>query len=405
MEPKSSRDQNTLINNRYKIMGTESVGALAVIYEAFDQFTTEPVVITAIRKRKTDGGNSRYPLQRLRADASYGAKLTHPDILHAYDQFEDDEFLYLVAQFAGFPAVPDFNASTPRPDVADIIRAMQKVVYAVEYFHSNKVFGCCIGSPHIRLSFGGEVKIDDFITCRLTYLAERGDAIARSVLEDQGMAARVDLRLAGLALNDMIGLLPKPFVSPGDRFAHRIDALLRMALPVIRPMAERMQQDAREGGYSSIQQVSEAMRELDERMRAFLRESAPTFSPGTKRRQFAAGEVIFREGDPPNGEAFIVERGVIQISKLSPDGRDIYLDVSKAGEIVGEMALIDNQPRMATARALEPTTLVVVSGREFTSAIERMNTVGRRLVDVLVGRLRYQAKEVTRLKALIGIKR
>lgn len=406
MDVKKGREQGSLINNRYRIIGTESAGQLAVIYDAYDQITTQPVVITAVRKKKTDGSNSRYPLKRLRADAAFGARLTHPDILHAYDQFEDDDFLYLISEFSGISPVSLLSAETVRPDILDTIRAIHKVIYAVEFFHSNQVFGCCIGAPHIRLSFGGEVKIDDFITCRLTYLADRSDSVARAVLEDQNQAARVDLRLAGLAIGDMLRLLPgKPIAGAADKRAQRIDMLLRLAVPVLAPLGERLLREPHDGGFNSIQQVSAIVRELDEKIRANLREPSPNFSPGTKRRQFSAGEMIFREGDPANGEAFIVERGVVQISKVGPDGRDIYLDVSKAGDIVGEMALIDRQPRMATARALEPTTLVVISGKEFEASIQRMNLVGRRLVNVLVGRLRFQAKEVTRLKALIGVKK
>lgn len=406
MESKKTRENGSLIQNRYRIMGVESVGALAVIYDAFDQVTSEPVVITAVRKGKTDIQNSRYPLQRLYKDAAFSAKVTHPDILHAYDQFEDADSLFLVSEFAGFSRLTEFTPNMPRPDFVEVLRAMQKVVYAVEFYHSNRIFGCCIAPRHVRLSFGGELKIDDFIACRMTYLSEHGDAIARTVLERPDVAERIDMRLAGTVLAEMLRLLPdRPSTDRTDRYAGRMEAMLRLIMPVLKPMPDQLLLDFQDGGFKNISAVSEIMRTLDDKLRVVLSESGPNFSASSKRRQFSAGEVIFREGDGGNEEAFIIERGVVQISKRGPEGRDIYLDVSKAGDIVGEMALIDRQPRMATARALEPTTLVVISGTQIRQNIEQMNSVNRRLVTVLANRLRFQAKEVARLKALIGIKR
>lgn len=74
-----------------------------------------------------------------------------------------------------------------------------------------------------------------------------------------------------------------------------------------------------------------------------------------------------------------------------------------AGDILGEMALIDGQPRMATAKAIEPCTVVVINGIEFRRMLDKIDKVPKRLIDVLVRRLRYQSGEITRLKAVLGI--
>ncbi|NJD20093.1 MAG: cyclic nucleotide-binding domain-containing protein [Gemmatimonadetes bacterium] len=77
-----------------------------------------------------------------------------------------------------------------------------------------------------------------------------------------------------------------------------------------------------------------------------------------------AGEILFEEGEP--GDAFyIVFKGAIEISKVRPDGAREKLAVRRAGEGFGEMALLNDAPRSATARANEATQLVKVSRDDF----------------------------------------
>ena len=80
---------------------------------------------------------------------------------------------------------------------------------------------------------------------------------------------------------------------------------------------------------------------------------------GDRRQVFQPGELIFGEG-APGGAAYIIERGEVDISCLR-DGRMVRLGLLGAGEIFGEMALIDDSPRTATARAIEETEVLTVS--------------------------------------------
>ncbi len=75
-------------------------------------------------------------------------------------------------------------------------------------------------------------------------------------------------------------------------------------------------------------------------------------------------EVLFEEGDP--GDAFyIVFNGAVQILKTRPDGSEEKLAVRRAGEGFGEMALLNDAPRSAGARAQEATQLMSVPREEF----------------------------------------
>ena len=76
------------------------------------------------------------------------------------------------------------------------------------------------------------------------------------------------------------------------------------------------------------------------------------------------GEFLFEEGEP--GDAFyIVFRGAVEISKARSDGTEEKLAIRRKGDSFGEMALLNDAPRSATARAAEPTQLVSVSRDDF----------------------------------------
>lgn len=104
------------------------------------------------------------------------------------------------------------------------------------------------------------------------------------------------------------------------------------------------------------------------------------------RKPFAEGDVIFKEGDEGRC-AYLVQSGSIEIVKEGYGG-ETRLGVIGAGGIFGEMALIDNKPRMATARALEVSVLVVVGRSAFEEKLRKTDSFVRALLNILVRNVR-----------------
>ena len=75
-------------------------------------------------------------------------------------------------------------------------------------------------------------------------------------------------------------------------------------------------------------------------------------------KRFEAGEVIFRSGDDAR-DAYIIESGKVAVSD-SVDGKNIQIAELGAGEIFGEMSMIDDAPRSATVTAIEATEVIVI---------------------------------------------
>ena len=105
-----------------------------------------------------------------------------------------------------------------------------------------------------------------------------------------------------------------------------------------------------------------------------------------ERVSFTKGSKVFAQGD--QGErAYIVESGEVQIYAMKDGQRIVYGTVGKGG-IFGEMALIDNKLRMATASALQATTLIVISRKMFQEKLAQADPFVRGLLNVFASNIR-----------------
>ena len=84
---------------------------------------------------------------------------------------------------------------------------------------------------------------------------------------------------------------------------------------------------------------------------------------------FIDGEYIFREGETAE-YAYIVASGIIEITKISADGEDILVELEPPS-LFGEMALIDGNPRSASARAKGDATVTEVTSTAFGQYIKQ----------------------------------
>jgi CRP/FNR family transcriptional regulator, cyclic AMP receptor protein len=100
---------------------------------------------------------------------------------------------------------------------------------------------------------------------------------------------------------------------------------------------------------------------------------------------------VFREHETGQ-EAFVVKSGQVEILKtVSENGqtREVSLGVLGQGTMFGEMALIDNKPRMASARAYQgPLSVLVISQSQFNAMLEPVNPFVKKLLEILANHVR-----------------
>jgi len=102
-------------------------------------------------------------------------------------------------------------------------------------------------------------------------------------------------------------------------------------------------------------------------------------SQALQEKIFAEGETVFIEQMP--GEAlYIVVEGTIRISKMLAEGDEQILAVLGPEDSFGEMALIDQGPRLATARVAENARLAKLSRSHFEQLAAKSPTVGFKLL-------------------------
>jgi CRP-like cAMP-binding protein len=118
-----------------------------------------------------------------------------------------------------------------------------------------------------------------------------------------------------------------------------------------------------------------------------FKSTAKKAAPPQFTREVKAGEVIFHEGDLGT-EMFIVHEGRVEISKQVEGGESKPLAVFEKGDFFGEMALLEDLPRTATARALSAATLLSINGSTFDQMLRANPEIAVRMMRKLSRRLR-----------------
>ncbi len=112
-----------------------------------------------------------------------------------------------------------------------------------------------------------------------------------------------------------------------------------------------------------------------------------------KQVKYNAGDVIFREGDPSDFVYKIVS-GEVEVF-MESDGKTVTLGLMKAGEFLGEMGIVDDQPRSASARAKNQVSMIIYKEDEFFRLISRDSLSAEKLILRLCERLRNVSRKFT----------
>jgi len=103
-------------------------------------------------------------------------------------------------------------------------------------------------------------------------------------------------------------------------------------------------------------------------------------------QKYQPGQEIIRQGDTGIG-AFIIRSGTVEIVQ-EKGGKETRLATLGPGDVIGEMALLDDFPRTATARAVEPTTALGIQRWHFKGILESHPQLALALLPILSRRIR-----------------
>jgi CRP/FNR family transcriptional regulator, cyclic AMP receptor protein len=104
-------------------------------------------------------------------------------------------------------------------------------------------------------------------------------------------------------------------------------------------------------------------------------------------RSFPRGSVLMYQGEPDD-RMILLLKGRIKVSRLTEQGQELLLGIRDPGDLLGELAFIDGQPRVATISALEPAAALVMAAGELRAHLATVPRVALALLEVVAGRVR-----------------
>ena len=126
---------------------------------------------------------------------------------------------------------------------------------------------------------------------------------------------------------------------------------------------------------------------------------AESIAEGVVKRRYRRGELIVERGRKTNS-LFILLTGRARVVAADERGREVILAVLEAGDYLGEMSLIDNEPHSATVRAEVQTDVLLLGRADFARCLAENASMSLVVMRGLVKRLRHADRKIESLALL-----
>jgi len=342
------------ILDRYRILGDPVAFGHGRIYSGFDPFGDRPVTVYEIAP---DAPGFRPGA--LVEDARDGARVTHPNLLPALSDVATPGGTSYLVTVAAKGVRLDQLAGDKGLTLQGAVHIARIVANLLEYCWKSGIQGLGLVPASVCLSEAG---------IRVAGIAE------------SRLLARAEGRLLDGHDGDVAGF---------GAILACVAGHCRRAAVACGPLDAATAALASDEGFAGARRVLTGYG------------NAPPV-PGDNRRTIDAGDYLFRAGEDSRDIFYVLETGLLQVIMSDGLRNEVFLEYTRPGELVGEMAVIDRQPRMATVRAIEPCTLLVITGDSFRKRLSTSDPVAMKLIETLSGRLRQTSEEAARLKTALG---
>lgn len=144
---------------------------------------------------------------------------------------------------------------------------------------------------------------------------------------------------------------------------------------------------------------NEPIKERLRRMWLFAELSDPeleTLGSIALRRPFKRGTVIVQQGDTEDTHMYCVLRGHLKVTTSDPDGDQVTINVLPPGHYVGEISLLDGQPRSASVTGMDAGELLAIRRADFKRILNlgADGGIGAKLLVAMATRIRHLTKRV-----------
>lgn len=235
----------------YRIERLIGQGGMGEVYEAWHVRLERPVAIKLIRSsRQEDPATHSHFLKEM----TTAGKFDHPNLVRAYDAWDDDGHLYLALELLDGASVKNLASAGKIASTAEIVEIMTGTCKALEHLHHNGLVHCDVKPANVMRLQNSTIKLIDFgLTCSSdpAKTAVRGKAGTKGYMSpeqedtEQPLDHRTDIYSAGCLLKFLLRHLPKAIDKPYDPESIRF----------LEAIAQRMSQADPNDRYQTIEDV------------------------------------------------------------------------------------------------------------------------------------------------------
>lgn len=128
------------------------------------------------------------------------------------------------------------------------------------------------------------------------------------------------------------------------------------------------------------------LRQLSRVLNVLSDEELERLIPMLTERRFKPRQMLFAAGDPAE-RVYLLLKGRVKIYQVAENGKEIILDVVSKGDVVGDMAIVENGERVACAQAIEETMAVSISWDDFSHLMQQSPKLGFAMMELMAHRL------------------
>jgi CRP/FNR family transcriptional regulator len=140
------------------------------------------------------------------------------------------------------------------------------------------------------------------------------------------------------------------------------------------------------------------LRQLSRVMRVLSDEELDRIVPLLSERRFQQKQNLFVTGDPVE-RVYLLLQGRVKIFQVADNGKEVIVDIVGRGDVVGDMAIVENGERTASAQAMEDTTALSISWEDFSHLLQQSPRLGFVMVELMARRLSGMQKTFANLVA------
>ncbi len=152
---------------KYEIRRQLGVGAMGVVYEAWDPLIDRAVAIKTVRLPDDPDPEMQEAIGRFRREAQAAGRLTHPNIVGVFDYGEADGVAYIVMELVDGPSLKSLLDANKTLPLATIVRIMEDILRGLAFSHDRGIVHRDIKPANVMITAKGEAKLADFGIARI----------------------------------------------------------------------------------------------------------------------------------------------------------------------------------------------------------------------------------------------